>query len=230
MALLKTLWTETADLLRRVAFGRPGSPRVVLLMLVVLLAFGVFIPWWKGLDFLDPMILAAYSAVALLFAAPVAAELLANPNEIDSLRILYAKVGAAVLYGWAVSVIILAAGLATVNFVARGGVLLHPRWDVLCGILLLGLLAALFVAAVSAVLTILFSAAAAKTVLRLSFLLLLAVLLAGWGRMPQPWRDAVEQQMTSQGILRLCLTGSAVLLVLDAALLIVLRAPFVDRR
>lgn len=227
---LSTLAAESKDLLRRAGFGRPGGGRGIVLHLAVVLTFGVFVPWWKGLAFMDPLILVAYVSLALVFAAPAAAELLAGGAEIASATLLYARVGAAVLYGWVVAVVIVGLGMGTVNLVERHGVLLHPPWSVLGAALLAGLMAALLVGLVTAVLTLLFSAVAAKTVMRLFFLFLLAFLLIGWGRLPLSWRDAMENQMTSDGILRLSLAGSAVLLVLDAALAVLLRAPFLDRR
>ena len=58
--------------------------RGAFIYLVLLIAFGVFLPWQKGLDFFDPALLAAYACLGVVFAGPAAAQ--AFDNKPESLR------------------------------------------------------------------------------------------------------------------------------------------------
>ncbi len=49
--------------------------RQALVILIVVIAFGILVPIYKGFAFLDPRIIAAYACLALLFVAPASAEL-----------------------------------------------------------------------------------------------------------------------------------------------------------
>ncbi len=52
--------------------------RQAVVILLVVIAFGILVPIYKGFGFLDPRIIAAYSFLALLFIAPASAELAAT--------------------------------------------------------------------------------------------------------------------------------------------------------
>ena len=48
--------------------------RQALIILVVVVTFGILVPWYKGFAFLDPRIISAYACLALLFVAPASAD------------------------------------------------------------------------------------------------------------------------------------------------------------
>src|SRR5438270_5832038 len=91
---------------------------VVLLHVALIVIFGVFLPFRKGLDFLDPVMISAYACLGALFAAPAAARLFAGrrPQSMREPAWLAAK---AVGYGEGLALIMLCAGVATLR-VSRG--------------------------------------------------------------------------------------------------------------
>ena len=197
------------------------GPRTILINLAVIVAFGVFIPWRKGYDFLDALIVVCYALLSLLFVAPAIADFMtARP---DSARRLFSAIARAVIYSWGISVLILAMGIATVNLTHRHMVILYPPPMLLAAALFLGLVACVFVAAASAFITLLFSGAAAKTVMRIGFLALLAALLFGPRFLPATGQYWLARQMTTRGIVHLSLVLSAIVVLADAILLAALR-------
>src|SRR5712691_3017664 len=68
------LLLEGIELGSRLGMGRPGGLRTVLIHVALVAVFGVYLPWQKGLDFLDPVITTAYACLSVLFAAPAAAQ------------------------------------------------------------------------------------------------------------------------------------------------------------
>ncbi|HTS75720.1 MAG TPA: hypothetical protein VMG40_05925 [Bryobacteraceae bacterium] len=120
---------------------------------------------------MDPVLLAAYACLGVLFAAPAAAQSFAERPA--SMPHVYARIAIAVLYGELMTIAMLAAAFATFYF-------LHPLPigpDVpgLARINAFGLCASLAMAAGSAWITLRFSASAARVLMRLAFLALLIV-------------------------------------------------------
>jgi hypothetical protein len=139
--------------------------------ILLVIAFGIFLPWMRGLNFMDPVLLAAYACLGVLFAAPAAAQSFAERPA--SMPHVYARIAIAVLYGELMTIAMLAAAFATFYF-------LHPLPigpDVpgLARINAFGLCASLAMAAGSAWITLRFSASAARVLMRLAFLALLIV-------------------------------------------------------
>src|SRR5207237_1602105 len=64
------LKTEAA----RLAAAQPWATQ-----LLILVVFGVVVPLLKGLDFLDPLLLGAYTCMGAVFAPPAAASRFATP-------------------------------------------------------------------------------------------------------------------------------------------------------
>ena len=65
-----------------------------LLILGIVVIFGIGLPWYKGLDFLDPVIIAAYALLAVFFVAPAGAEAFAghqatSPAELLRLSLIH---------------------------------------------------------------------------------------------------------------------------------------------
>src|SRR5262245_14842024 len=89
---------EGRALAERLGPSRPGGARTVLIHVALLAVFGVFLPWQKGLDFLDSVITTAYASLGVLFAAPAAAQAFAE-GRLDSPKAALARVLVAVIYG-----------------------------------------------------------------------------------------------------------------------------------
>ena len=156
------------------------------LSVVFLLVLAALPPFKFGYGFLDPQILLAYTAFALLFAAPFAAQSFGGASEQATLQdraipardLVLGKIAASSLYGWVLFIAALGAALVTLNTQLE-----RPAWPTLrttVGMALLSSAAAWFAAAVGARVTIAVQTApAARQLLRLAFLfgVLLVVLL-----------------------------------------------------
>jgi hypothetical protein len=149
-----------------------GGSKGVLLHLALVAVFGVFLPWKKGIEFFDPVILSAYACLGVLFAAPIAAQAFADVRP-ESMSAAIARIAAAVLYGECVVIAFLGAGIATVYFTHRHSVFFAPDLVGLGFAALLGLTGSFAFAALAAWISLRFSAAAARGALRMMFLLLL---------------------------------------------------------
>jgi len=151
----------------------------VLVYVFLVAVFGVFLPWTKGLDFLDPVMTAAYACLGVLFAGPAAAEAFAEKRP-DSLKAVFGHVGKAVMYGEVLAVVMLITGVATVS-ISRGRRLRLPELDVLGEAGLLGLLASAALALIAGWVTLRYSYGAARRALRFVFLAML-VAFYFWSR------------------------------------------------
>ena len=196
--------------------------RSALTNLIVILAFGVLVPYVKGFDFLDPILIVCYAMLSVVFVTPVIADFVGSVR--DSSAHLFAAIAKAVFLSWGISVAILLLGIATVNLTTRHVGVLHPAERLVASALALGLASCLFVAAGSAFLTLLFSAATAKSVMRIGFLLLLGLILLGPKLLPAAWQEQLAEQMTTGGISRLALGATGVVALADVILLAALRS------
>jgi hypothetical protein len=154
----------------------------VLLHLALVAIFGVLIPWWKGVDFFDPVMTAAYACMGVLFAAPAAAQAF-SANRPQSMKEAYARVGKAALYGEGLALVFLVAGTATVS-VTHGARLRLPQLDVLGETAVLGLAASVAFASLAGWATLRFSEAMARLAMRIMFLSLLIAFFYYARRLP----------------------------------------------
>src|SRR5262245_33902051 len=81
----------------QLGIGRPGGLRVVAIHLALIAVFGVFLPWRKGLDFLDPVMTTAYVSLGALFAGPASAQAFAEAGS-HSLKQMLARIFVAAAY------------------------------------------------------------------------------------------------------------------------------------
>jgi hypothetical protein len=163
---------EGRALRSRLGIGRAGGYRVILLHVALVAVFGVLLPWWYGLQFLDPVTLAAYTCLGVLFAAPAAAQAFVRPERPSWMEAM-ARVAAAVAYGECMAVAFLSAGLVTVYATHWHGLMLAPDVVTLATAGALGLTGSLALAAGAAWITLRFSAGVARGALRVVFLSLL---------------------------------------------------------
>lgn len=193
---------------------------VVLLLIVV--AFGILVPWYKGFTFLDPRMIVAYACLALLFVAPGSAEAFAT-REPGAAPLN--KIFRVVAYGWGMTLLILVSAFVTINLTKWQGSILTPPIEVSAAALLFSLSASVAVAAFSAVLARYLSAGAVKTILRLGFLLVLLA-FAFSSRMPDEWQIFLSDHTTRRAITRLAWEGAAVFAGIAGLLMIlVVRNP-----
>jgi hypothetical protein len=108
---------EASNLRARLGFQGAGWIRALPVYLLVIGVFGVFLPWQKGRDFLDSVILGAYTCLGVVFAAPAAA---AEFENVPTTQKALARVAISVLHGELIAGVMLALGMATV-YVSRGG-------------------------------------------------------------------------------------------------------------
>jgi hypothetical protein len=174
---METLFEEI-----RIFASRIGTLRSILLHLALLLAFGIWIPRMKGLDFLDSPVLGAYACLGLIFAAPAAAQ--AFQDGFPTFAQALARVFASVLYGELVVAALLAAGIGTVYVTRRGGFVPTPDWETLARCALFGLSASAMLASLAAWVTVEFSRRIAMVCLRVAFFGLLILFYYHGQRLP----------------------------------------------
>jgi len=138
---------------------------------VVLLLFGVVVPWVKGIEFLDLFLLIPYALLSVFYVSPRAvAVAFESPISLAAL-------GRTALVGWAIGLLILVMGFVTVNVSAGHGVL--PPFPVLLCLLVVSLMACLLTAAVAVRVALgAASEEAARSRIRIGFLVVLCAVLA----------------------------------------------------
>jgi hypothetical protein len=142
----------------------------VLLLIGLLVVFGIALPWAKGIDFLDPVMIGAYACLGGLFAAPMAARSFGETRPTKFLTVLGMGLRATA-FGEGLVVTMLLLGVGTVNL-GRSGSLRLPELDTLADTGLFGLAMALAFSFGAGWLTLRFSANAARRAARAVFLLL----------------------------------------------------------
>jgi hypothetical protein len=173
------LAVEASDLRARLGFQGTGWVRVIPVYLLLIGIFGVFLPWQKGVNFLDSVMLGAYACLGVVFAGPAATS---EFTALPTVRKALVRVVISVIYGELVAGIMLLLGLVTV-YVSHGGrVAVGPDLNSLAECTVLGLTLSLAVSMGAVWLSVKFSPGAAKNALRLVFLGLLAAfyLRSGW--------------------------------------------------
>jgi len=170
---------EASNLRTRLGFQGAGWIRSLSPYVLVIGVFGVLLPWQKGRDFLDSVILGAYACLGVVFAAPVAA---AEFERFPTVQKALARVLISVFYGELLAAVMLVLGIATV-YVSRGvRIVVGPDFQSLTECAVLGFTLSWAVSAVGVWLSLKISPRAAKTAVRLVFVALLAAfyLRSGW--------------------------------------------------
>ncbi len=162
---------EGADLRSRIGLG--GGGRGLLIHILVIGTFGIFLPWLKGIEFLDPVLIAAYACLGILFAAPAAAQAFASGRP-ASMGEALARVAVAAVYGEVMVIAILMAALATVYLTHRY-IPIAPDVPGMLEANAFGIAASLAMGAIAGWITLQFSAGAARSMMRVIFLGLLVV-------------------------------------------------------
>jgi hypothetical protein len=201
---------ETSDLRGRLGFQGVGWIRAMPVYLLLIGIFGVFLPWQKGQDFLDSVMLGAYACLGVVFAASAAASPFEkNPTTGKAL----ARVVISVLYGELVAGAMLVLGLITVYLLHWGRIVVGPDLRSLAECSALGLTLSLAVSTAAVWLSVRFSTGAAKGAVRVVFLGLLAAFYLRSGWLPT-----------------IALRGAGIALLASILFFLVLRATLAGRR
>jgi len=170
---------EASNLRTRLGFQGAGWIRALPMYLLVIGVFGLFLPWQRGRDFLDSVILGAYACLGVVFAAPAAAP---EFERFPTIQTALARVAISVFYGELVAGAMLVLGITTV-YVSRGGrIVVGPDLRSLAECAAFGLMLSWAVSTATVWISIRSSPRAAKTAVRLVFLGLLVAfyLRSGW--------------------------------------------------
>ena len=200
--------------------------RQALVVLIVVAAFGILVPLYKGFGFLDPRIIAAYACLALLFVAPASAEVVSAEGNIAPAAI-FGKIALIVAWGWGVTLLILASAMITLNLMARRGGVLVPPTRFLAAVLTFSLVASIAIAVLGALLARRFSASGVKNILRTGFLVILLLLAFGSRVLPERVQlEILDRFSTRRALTSLAWELSAVF----AALAVLLMVPLLKAR
>lgn len=163
---------QTSQLIHRLGFRKEGRVwvRAALLHGVILAAFGVFLPFIQGVGFFDAVVLGAYQAIAVVFAAPAAAVQL-EPGS--GFRAALIRAGVCLAYGVLMTSAMILLGVATV--LLTNTVFVGPSLEVFFETELFAILLTLAVTLASVWLANRFSPGAAKMLVRVVFFGLLIV-------------------------------------------------------
>jgi hypothetical protein len=207
---------------------RRGGYRPLFINLAVVLAFGVLIPVVKRFTTFHPVVVFAFSFIPLLYAIPGASDLVSRSTP-HRPAIICGRLTGCALYAWIILAAIYGLTILTVNAMHSGD-FVHPAWPVLGCAALLGFFIALGSSAATAVLSVLFSPAAARNSMRLFLLVVLVALLLSPRWLPSSWNAAIARQYTERGLTRAAYAASAVLGLASAGLMIALAAGGRSRR
>jgi hypothetical protein len=170
---------EVSNLRTRLGFHGAGWIRSLPVYVLVIGVFGAFLPWQKGRDFLDSVILGAYACLGVVFAAPAAAP---EFEKFPTIQKAFARVAISVVYGELVAGLMLVLGIATVYALHGGRIVVGPDIRSLAECAALGLTLSWAVSTATVWISLSTSPGVAKTAVRLMFLGLLAAfyLRSGW--------------------------------------------------
>jgi ABC-2 type transport system permease protein len=222
------MWKEWREWLRQ-----GGSPRRGWLSLLLIVGvFGIFLPLQFGRAWIEePALLIYWAWTPLFMTSSVVADSFAGERERHTLETLLAsrlsdrailagKFGAAVSYGWGLTLGSLAAGLVTVNIAhGRGQLLMYPA-PIFLSIIALSLLATALTASIG-VLVSLRAATMQQAVQRLSLgimVILFAPLLI-FQVLPVQIKVSIGQALQSVDFSAIVLVAAAVFLALNAVFL-----------
>ena len=178
--------------------------------IVTLVLFGTLLPLWKGIDFLDPILIVVSANLSLLFVAP----LVASSDETVPVR---SRMGAAVVYAVSLAVLIVVNAIATVNLTQWMGRLVMPRVSLLTGALALNAGAAIFLAVLTAVLLRRMPPERVRRTMRTVFLVVLLTYVFTLRLAPAALRDLLDENMTTEALARDTWVASGILLACAGA-------------
>lgn len=194
-----------------------------IVVLVVVVAFGILVPIYKGFGLLDPRIIFAYACLALLFVAPASADLAATHGKGAPASGILVRIAIIVAWGWGITVLILATAIVTLNILSRREGFIAPPAYFVAAILLFSLSASVAIAMLGAVLARRFSSTQVKTILRAAFLVTLLTVAFGSRVLPESVTLTIFDRFSGRRALtHLAWEASAVMAVIAALLFLLL--------
>lgn len=201
--------------------------------------FGIFLPMQTGIAWLQqPLLLVYWVWIPLFLVSAVIADSFAGERERHTLEtllasrlsdraILLGKVGAAIVYGWGLSMACVLIGVVTINIANWHGVFLFYTWDVFIGILLISFLGS-GLAACAGVLVSLRAATVrqAQQTMSISIMVGFFALIFGLQALPSDWKVFLVTEFSEVSLGVIIIFVSIGLLLLDLILLAVSMARF----
>ncbi len=229
------LWKEWKEL----RFLRLSLRRGALGLALFLGVFGVFMPLQMGRAWVEsPMMLVYWAWVPLFLVSGIVADSFAGERERHTLEallatrlpdraILLGKVGAAISYGWGMTLLVLLLGLVTANLAYGHGKLLFYPAKTAWGILGLSLLGTGLVASAGVLVSLrAASVQQAQQTLSVAIMLLLFVPVFGVNVLPLAWRKSLAESLMFADAAQTALVVMVTLLALDIGLLVAALARF----
>jgi len=227
--LWTVMWKEWKEILFKRGSLRGGGWGLLLLIGV----FGVVLPLQMGRAWVQsPMVIVLWLWVPLLLVSGVVADSFAGERERHTLEvllatrlpdhaILFGKLGAALGYGWGVTVASLLLGLVTVNMANGQGEFLFYPPVIGVGVLLLSLLSAGLVASGGVLISLrATSVRQAQQTLSFAIMMLLFMPLFGVQALPAAWRQGFVEALRAVDLATVVLAAAGVLFALNAVLLL----------
>lgn len=193
--------------------------RDAILTVFVFLMFGIYVPYRRGIDFFDTLLLVPYTCISFLFCAPVVIDSIYSEGRGGGVSLKQLVRGIA--YGWCCGLVIVGTGIATVNFTLSQPRAVLPPVAVLLSALVVSLLGCGFVAGLSAWVSFREDKPEdSKRRMRVAFLALLCAVwfIPGW--LPREWQDVLALQLTSDKMARNTLLAAPVLALADILLFV----------
>lgn len=229
-------WTVMNKELREIAASRGGVQGGSLTVLLIGVLLGVLLPLESVLlGSSHSWLLVLWGWLPVFVVAIAVTDLIAGERERHTLEtllasplpdraILLGKVAAAVIYGWGVLLLCMAVGIITMAIVQGAGVDQFYAPKMLIGVALLGFLAALLAAAISALICLrVASARQAHQLVILTVLSLFFVHVVGLPLLehllPEPWQDTITNLLGALERPETILIIASVLAILGVALL-----------
>lgn len=227
------MWKECKEILSQ------GGNRGRIGLLFIVGVFGIYLPLQMGRAWVEsPMVLMYWIWMPLFLVASVIADSFAGERERHTLEtllatrlsdraILFGKVGAAIGYGWGLTLLSLLLGLVTVNLVHGGGEFILYPTPVGLGIVVLSLLT-VGLAAGGGVVVSLRAATVhqAQQTLSIATMLLFFIPFFGIQALPIEWKTHLIEMFTAINTTTIVINAVVVLSVLDIGLLAMAIARF----
>src|SRR6185437_6743263 len=170
------VWTDSA-------MQAATSKRNLLSYALLIGAFGILVPYIKGLEFFNPQLLSAYACMGTIFSGPAVAQ--GFRDRPSGFPQAVQRITQAVLFGEYIVAAMLALGVLTVYLAHLHSVFFPPDVPALAISMGLGVAISLALAAAAGWLTIQFSVGAARIGLRVVFLALVALFFYRGQWLPQ---------------------------------------------
>jgi ABC-2 type transport system permease protein len=222
------MWKEGKELFRLRGSSRGGTLGVAFFLCV----FGIFLPLQMGLGWVQSnTVLILWVWVPLFLVSSVVADAFAGERERHTLEtllssrlsdasILLGKVGAAIAYGWGLSMISLFVGLVTVNF-SNDTAPTEIYTPIMClGIFLWSFLGAGLTGCAGVLVSLRASTVRqAQQTLSISIMLLLFVPIFGIQALPEHWKQKIFAFLSTISVPETIILVAGVLSIIDLVLL-----------